>query len=55
VATADFLVVHGVDRSRITTAGRGEGEPIATNATDLGRSQREPVTRRTTPAPRRPR
>jgi outer membrane protein OmpA-like peptidoglycan-associated protein len=43
VATADFLVMHGVDRSRITTAGRGEGEPIATNVTDLGRSQNRRV------------
>jgi outer membrane protein OmpA-like peptidoglycan-associated protein len=43
VATADFLVMHGVERSRITTVGRGEGEPIATNSTDLGRSQNRRV------------
>jgi outer membrane protein OmpA-like peptidoglycan-associated protein len=43
VATADFLVTHGVDRARITTSGQGKGEPIATNSTDLGRSQNRRV------------
>jgi outer membrane protein OmpA-like peptidoglycan-associated protein len=42
-ATADFLVAQGVERSRISTIGRGEGEPIATNATDQGRSQNRRV------------
>ena len=36
-ATASFLAGEGIDRARITTAGRGENEPIATNDTDAGR------------------
>jgi outer membrane protein OmpA-like peptidoglycan-associated protein len=36
-SAASFLTGEGVDPSRISTAGRGEVEPIATNATDAGR------------------
>jgi len=40
---ASFIAAEGVDRARITTAGRGEAEPIATNATDAGRQQNRRV------------
>jgi outer membrane protein OmpA-like peptidoglycan-associated protein len=43
VTTAQFLVAQGVERSRITTVGRGEGEPIANNETESGRSQNRRV------------
>ena len=36
-ATAMFITGEGVDRARITTVGRGENEPIATNETEAGR------------------
>ena len=42
-STASFLVAEGVDRARITTAGRGETEPIATNDTDAGQQQNRRV------------
>jgi outer membrane protein OmpA-like peptidoglycan-associated protein len=37
LAAASFISQEGVDRARISTAGRGEGEPIATNSSDEGR------------------
>ena len=36
-SAANFIVGEGVDRARISTAGRGETEPIASNDTDDGR------------------
>jgi len=36
-SAASFLSGQGVNPSRISTAGRGEGEPIATNDSDAGR------------------
>ncbi len=36
-SAASFLTAQGVDRSRLTTVGRGETEPVATNDTDAGR------------------
>ncbi len=42
-STAGFLVAQGIDRARLTTAGRGETEPIATNDTDAGRQQNRRV------------
>jgi outer membrane protein OmpA-like peptidoglycan-associated protein len=36
-ATAGFIVAEGIDRARLSTAGRGESEPIATNDTEAGR------------------
>ena len=36
-SAANFITGEGVDRARISTAGRGETEPIATNDTDAGR------------------
>ena len=43
LSAASFIAAEGVDRARITTAGRGEAEPIATNATDAGRQQNRRV------------
>lgn len=37
LSAANFITAEGVDRARISTAGRGEAEPIATNDTDAGR------------------
>lgn len=37
LSAANFITGEGVDRARISTAGRGETEPIATNDTDAGR------------------
>jgi outer membrane protein OmpA-like peptidoglycan-associated protein len=36
-AVANFLVEIGVNRARLTTLGRGDAEPLATNDTDAGR------------------
>jgi len=36
-------VGEGLDRSRVSTAGRGEAEPIAGNNTDDGRAQNRRV------------
>jgi outer membrane protein OmpA-like peptidoglycan-associated protein len=43
LSAANFIAAEGVDRARISTAGRGEAEPIATNATDVGRQQNRRV------------
>jgi outer membrane protein OmpA-like peptidoglycan-associated protein len=37
LSAANFITGEGVNRARISTAGRGEGEPIATNSSDAGR------------------
>jgi outer membrane protein OmpA-like peptidoglycan-associated protein len=37
LSAANFITGEGVDRARISTAGRGEAEPIATNSSDAGR------------------
>ena len=42
-ATRDFLMARGVAMNRITTAGRGEREPIASNDSDAGRAQNRRV------------
>jgi outer membrane protein OmpA-like peptidoglycan-associated protein len=42
-ATRDYLVSRGVSAQRITTAGRGEREPIASNDTEAGRAQNRRV------------
>lgn len=34
----DYLVAHGIDAGRLTTAGFGESQPIATNETREGRA-----------------
>ena len=43
VSTASFLAAEGIAQARITTAGRGENEPIATNDTETGRRQNRRV------------
>jgi outer membrane protein OmpA-like peptidoglycan-associated protein len=42
-SAAGFIVGEGIDGARISTAGRGEAEPIATNDTDAGRRQNRRV------------
>jgi len=42
-AVADELIANGVDRSRISTRGMGESQPIATNDTPEGRAQNRRV------------
>jgi len=39
----DYLAARGVSPTRVETAGRGEREPIADNATDAGRAQNRRV------------
>ncbi|HEV2149415.1 MAG TPA: OmpA family protein [Longimicrobiaceae bacterium] len=42
-AAANYLISQGVSPSRIRTAGRGETEPIASNATAAGQAQNRRV------------
>ncbi|MDX1545619.1 MAG: OmpA family protein [Rhodothermales bacterium] len=42
-SAADYLASLGVSRSRITTLGKGENEPVASNDTDYGRQQNRRV------------
>lgn len=42
-ATRDYLVSRGVSAQRISTAGRGEREPIASNDSEAGRAQNRRV------------
>jgi outer membrane protein OmpA-like peptidoglycan-associated protein len=42
-AAVNFLVNHGVARARLRSAGRGETEPVAANATAEGRQQNRRV------------
>jgi outer membrane protein OmpA-like peptidoglycan-associated protein len=42
-AAAEYLVSQGVQRSRIGTGGLGEEEPVASNATALGRGKNRRV------------
>ncbi len=42
-AAATYLVSQGVSRSRISTRGLGETEPVASNETELGRQQNRRV------------
>jgi len=42
-SAANFVCGEGVDRARVTTTGRGEAEPIATNSSDDGRRQNRRV------------
>lgn len=42
-SAAQYLISQGISRSRLTTLGKGEGEPIASNDTDYGRQQNRRV------------
>jgi outer membrane protein OmpA-like peptidoglycan-associated protein len=42
-AVASYLEAHGVSYARVSTAGRGETEPVASNDTDAGRQQNRRV------------
>lgn len=42
-AVSNYLVSRGVDPSRLQQSGRGQDEPVATNATDAGRAQNRRV------------
>ncbi len=42
-SVAGYLVSRGVDASRLQQFGRGQDEPLATNATDAGRAQNRRV------------
>lgn len=42
-AVASYLVSRGVQRERLFVAGRGESQPIASNATEQGRAQNRRV------------
>lgn len=42
-SAADYLRSQGVSSARITTVGKGEREPIASNETDYGRQQNRRV------------
>jgi len=42
-AVAKYLISKGIDKSRIVSVGKGSGDPIATNETDLGRQKNRRV------------
>ncbi len=42
-AVMDYLTSHGVDASRLTATGYGEGKPTASNDTEEGRAQNRRV------------
>jgi outer membrane protein OmpA-like peptidoglycan-associated protein len=50
-AVVEWLVARGIDRERISAVGRGESEPVATNATAAGRqlNRRVEIRRRQLP------
>jgi outer membrane protein OmpA-like peptidoglycan-associated protein len=52
-STRDYLTMHGVDSRRITIEGRGSRDPVASNATEAGRSQNRRVEIYVGEAPRR--
>ena len=40
---SDYLVAGGIDADRLTVSGRGETEPVADNATEIGRLENRRV------------
>ena len=42
-AVRDYFVTHGIDASRLTSVGFGEGNPVADNSTADGRAQNRRV------------
>jgi OmpA-OmpF porin, OOP family len=47
-AVKDYLVRHGISSARLTTEGRGERQPVASNATAEGRYQNRRIEFHTT-------
>jgi OOP family OmpA-OmpF porin len=47
-AVKDYLVRHGISSSRLSTEGRGESQPVASNATREGRYQNRRIEFHTT-------
>ncbi|MFI5367301.1 MAG: OmpA family protein, partial [Candidatus Binatia bacterium] len=47
-AVRDYLSGHGIDSSRLSIAGHGKSEPVATNDTAEGRAQNRRVELRVT-------
>ncbi len=42
-SVVNFLTSHGINNSRLTSVGMGEGSPVATNETDEGRARNRRV------------
>jgi len=42
-SAAEYLIRQGLDPGRLTTMGKGESEPVATNETEAGRQQNRRV------------
>lgn len=42
-SVADFLVTRGVPAGKLSTEGRGESQPVADNASDVGRAENRRV------------
>ena len=42
-AVANWLIDHGVDRSRLAAKGYGEDKPVASNKTETGRRKNRRV------------
>ncbi len=42
-AAASYLISQGVTNARVTTIGRGESDPVASNSTETGRTQNRRV------------
>ena len=42
-SASDYLLARGISRARITTLGKGESEPVATNETEAGRQENRRV------------
>lgn len=43
MSVAKYFIDHGIDAARISTIGKGEQDPVASNNTDIGRAQNRRV------------